>query len=708
MKKNKPLFLFILFVFLLGFIAETRGVFAQEGIEASEDFLFQKQESQATRIYAFPLVMYRSKPGQIPPDPVGPVGGTFTAVLTDPDDRNIVYGGHFQRGIFKSYNQGQTWYEKNVGLPTLKIQSLAIHPNHSNILYAGTYGMGVYLSRDAGQTWIPWNGGKLNNHIVYDIEIDRVNPSNVYVASRVSGDMVGYLFRSTDAGENWNIVYRGDWFNTPDYFYDVAVHPAGINIVFLAAHEHGILRSLDNGVTFNPVNNGVTDLSARGFAFTKANQNIVLASMWKGSGVFRSTNLGNTWQQSRNGLPNEVRITKIKGDPYSLNTNRFFVSTFGNGVYNSGNFGDRWDYRGLNGYEINDVAVSYHEPQTWFLASQDRGMLRTKDGGTSWATVNGDLRLYTITGMETLQENRDFTYVSVYGQGIFKVQSNPEKWFALNNGLEDLSVTGLYSDGKTLWATNDSGLWSLRGERWSQIVLPKTNSGIEKVLEWQNDRLGIPVETLSENIGYKGSLLNNNGNARSNTVNAMAFEGQQVFVGSDDGVWQWNGEVWEPSGLQGQFIQIIETGPSENTFWAYACDADEICKIWRKDGQTWKPLSNGLEETKVNALKIVDGSVFAGTDQGISCWDENQETWLSKYLVQNGVLFLDLQADEPGMIVASGRGVVLLSKDKGETWQQFFTGNDWAYPYVHLMPGKNVKFLLGSKESGAFIMAIEE
>ncbi len=141
----------------------------------------------------------------------------------------MVIGGHYEAGVFISFNQGNTWYARNNGLPNLKIQSLAIHPRHSNILYAGTYGNGVFLSRDRGLNWIPWSGGVLENHIIYDIAIDPpTSPSVVYTASRVDRSLMGYICRSTDAGKTWRVVYRGgDWFDSLDYFYEVEVHPSG-------------------------------------------------------------------------------------------------------------------------------------------------------------------------------------------------------------------------------------------------------------------------------------------------------------------------------------------------------------------------------------------------------------------------------------------------------------------------------------------------
>lgn len=114
----------------------------------------------AKHTYFFPLI----RGGEA--TPVGPVGGTFTSIAIDPGQNDNIYAGHYGSGVYKSYNQGTTWYRKSLGLGILKIQSLATHPTSSAIVFAGTYEGGIYKSTNAGESWQASNGGVLNNHII--------------------------------------------------------------------------------------------------------------------------------------------------------------------------------------------------------------------------------------------------------------------------------------------------------------------------------------------------------------------------------------------------------------------------------------------------------------------------------------------------------------------------------------------------------------
>lgn len=648
------------------------------------------------------------KNGKKPADQVGPIGGTFTSVLTDPVNKNFVYGGHYHAGLFISFDQGATWYERNKGLPNKQIQSMAVHPRHPEIWYAGTYGSGIYLSRDSGKNWESWNGGILDNHIVYDIEIDPTNPSNVYAASRISGSLVGYVSRSTDAGKTWSIVYRGDWFDTPDYFYDIEVNPGGNNTVFFTAHEHGFYRSLDNGLSFAPVNSGINDLSARGIAINKANPNLVLGVVWKGSGAFRSWNNGSGWQQARAGFPADVRIMTVVENPTTALPNRFFVATKENGLYVTENAGDSWVHRGMGNSFINDVAISYFEPQTWYLATQDKGMVRTKDGGASWSTIMSDLRLYSITGMQSLSWIEDAIFVAIHGMGIYRYQPSDGAWIEANDGLTDLDVTGLYNDGMSLWASTDAGLWQLKEQIWQEVKMPVSQTTDSRLLKtWQAIRLGKSDETSLDFIDPVNTIETGVDSYQNLSVTGLLTFQDQILVGSTDGLWTKTGSGWKRFGLDGQLVMAIEKHASDDSLWVSACLPDDDCKVYRYENGTFNRQGEGLKNARINQFLSTGSALFAATDVGIHSWNNEYHLWQLKADVPEGVLSLAQNPQSDTMIIAGSQGFVLKSIDFGESWQKIETENDWNYPFIALNYGENVKLLLGTIESGAFLMEID-
>lgn len=673
--------------------------------DTNGDLETRDSENKARYIAAFPFFSSGIKNAE----PIGPVGGTFTSVLTDPKYSNIVVGGHFQSGVYISYDEGATWYGRNNGLSNLHIQSLAVHPRHGEIIYAGTYGSGIFLTTDRGLNWKSSNDGMLNNHIIYDIEIDPKNPSIVYAASRVSGSLAGYISRSADAGRTWRVVYRGDWFNTLDYFYDVEVHPSGINTVYFTAHEHGFYRSVDNGITFTAINTGVSDLSARSIVINEANRNVILGGVWHGGAVYKSNNIGDSWQSSRIGLPDGVKITRIKGDPNNAYGNRYFAATYANGLYVSVDSGTSWKNRGWNGSHINDIAVSYYRPQTWYLATQNAGMVRTRDGGDNWSTIMGDLRLYTITGMQVLSNEPETIYFALYGLGVYRADALQDVWKPLNEGLDDLNITGLYSDGKALWLVNEAGLWMYENDIWHSIELPKAeNTDTSLKLMWENKVLGESDDTSLDMIGTGKSIHNELERTLKLTVTSLLPYEENLIIGTNDGIWSHSDSGWVKLGLDGLLVYAMDANEKDSTLWISACDQHKRCEVYRYKKGDFLKLSNGLDYTRVNQFLLSDDQIISATDTGIYRWHEETNIWQLIMDVPEGVLSIVHNQNDPKILAAGSKGFVLLSFDSGMSWQKVKTESDWKYPFLLFSSNGNVKLLLGSVESGAFIMNINQ
>ena len=129
-------------------------------------------------------------------------------ILVSPYDSSIVYATtqgatEFQEktgkghGVFISKDYGKSWKKINKGLETLEANTISIDPNNKNVLYLGTDDDGLYKSVNSGDTWgkvdIP---GLPSSYGVGDIIIDN---DKVFVG------IVDYFRLSHDRG------YLGDY-----------------------------------------------------------------------------------------------------------------------------------------------------------------------------------------------------------------------------------------------------------------------------------------------------------------------------------------------------------------------------------------------------------------------------------------------------------------------------------------------------------------
>jgi len=531
------------------------------------------------------------------PVPIGPIGGTFTSFAIDPGQNDNIYAGHFGSGVYKTFDQGTTWYRKSLGLGNLVIQSLATHPTNSSIVFAGTYGGGIYRSTNAGESWQASSGGVLNNHIIYDIEIDQVNPRRIFVVSRISGSLVGYLSRSMDGGITWSILLTGDGFPTPDYFYDVDIDPNNSNIIYLTAHEHGFFKSVNGGLSFSAINNGVTDLSARSFAIDNDYGGLVYGGVWHGDGVYRTWNGGLSWLKNSIGLPLGVRISRLYLDPFGRLQKRLFSCTYGNGLYSSDDFATSWISRGLAGQGIYDFVIADGSPQRWYAATENNGIFRSSTYGSDWKSIMADLRLTDITGLIELPGDPNALAGSVYGQGVFRISASGENWEPMNEGLTNLDVVSIAVANNTLYAIGRGWMSVWDGEVWQAIELPEADlKAVDAGINWVREQVLLPDEAFEMITGSKVQPMG-----------VVWLDGQLILRTVGAGVWVQQANGWKQvalttaeeielsnTGLERLPVALEKSNLGELTFATSTSDSclqavSEQTRIWitRDCGENW-------------------------------------------------------------------------------------------------------------------------
>ncbi|MBP7776964.1 MAG: glycosyl hydrolase [Acidobacteria bacterium] len=295
------------------------------------------------------------------------------------------------------YN-GMQW--RSVG-PARGGRSIAVGGSEArpNEYWFGAVGGGAWKTTDGGTTWAPMTDGKITMSSVGALGVCQSNPDIVYIGGGevafrgniIQGDGV---YRTADGGKTWSHLGLKD----SQAIARLRVHPTNCDTVYAAVlgqtyndhPERGVFKSTDGGATwkktlFRDEKSGAVDLT-----IDAKNPNVLLASTWEasrtpwsmssggpGSGLFKSTDAGDTWTE----------ITKNPGLPAGL-----------------------W---GKVGVTISPVDGN----RAWALIENDveGGLYMTDDAGATWTKVSDDRnirqRAFYYTRLVADTQEKDTVYL---------------------------------------------------------------------------------------------------------------------------------------------------------------------------------------------------------------------------------------------------------------------------------------------------------
>jgi len=286
--------------------------------------------------------------------------------------------------------------------------------------YMGTTGGGLWKTDDMGISWRNVSDGFFKTGSVGAVAVAESDPNVVYVGMgehAVRGVMTSPgdgVYKSTDAGKTWKKI----GLDQSQHISRIAIDPKNPNVVLVAAQgalyapsqQRGIYKSTDGGATWKNVlfvNNktGTAELS-----MDMNNPRILYAAMWEhgrlpwkvisggpGSGLYKSTDQGDTWEKMKEGLPEEMgkmAIAVSRSNPekvYALIESDSDKEA--GGLFVSNDAGKKWS-RITNDHRLVQRAWYYiklfidpKNENTIYVMSAPA--LRSTDGGKTWENLTG-------------------------------------------------------------------------------------------------------------------------------------------------------------------------------------------------------------------------------------------------------------------------------------------------------------------------------
>ena len=318
--------------------------------------------------------------------------------------------------------------------------------------YFGAVGGGLWKTTDGGLTWSAVTDGQIDSSSVGAVAVSESNPDVVYIGmgeSHIRGNIMqgDGIYRSADAGKTWTSV----GFKTPGFTVSrLRVHPTNPDVVYAAVFgnvvapgpERGIYRTRDGGKTWQRILHRDERTAGIEIQIDANDPNVLYASLWEayrrswqmssggpGSGLFKSTDGGDTWTE----------ITRNPGLPAGV-------------VGKTG------------------IAVSRADSRRVYvlLENENGGLFSSDDAGRTWTLVNADRSI----------RQRAFYYSRVYADPKDRDTVwllNVNMYRSTDGGKTLQSVRAPHGDYHDLWIDPDDPQHLVNGNDGGGTV--STNGG---------------------------------------------------------------------------------------------------------------------------------------------------------------------------------------------------------------------------------------
>lgn len=490
------------------------------------------------------------------------------------------------------------------------------------------------------------NGYNPGNGRVNTVTVDQFNSQIIYIAAPSGG-----IWKSNNSGQNWNTTFD----QMPHLGVSaIAIHPANSNIIFIGTGDR------DAGDT-------------------------------KSTGIYQSTDGGNTWNPSGMNTVSWNSINKIIFNPQNHNT---LFAAANNGIHRSYDGGQTW----VQVYSATRVTdLLYHPTDTNIIYGGGKAFVQSVDGGnvfTKNTTLPSDTSRVEIA---VTPANANYVYVlasnyySTYG-GTYRSTNAGASFTLMSDSPNYL--------GYSMDADDNSG------QGWYDLAIAASPINANEIYigginVWKSTNGGTSYNIISHWVYDDPSFYTHA------DIHYLGFYGNRLYCGSDGGVFYTDdfGASWIDisEGLGISQIYRFASSPVDPDF--IVCGTQDNGSNRLQNG-TWTHIfgADGMQpmthRTNVNTFyfSYQFGGLMKTTDNGMSVdyikpEDVNGD-WVTPF---------DMHPTNSNIIYA-GYSDIYKSYDAGYSWDNLTYGSLGNDPFHYLKVSPvNPDYIYASRGAYIFI-----
>jgi photosystem II stability/assembly factor-like uncharacterized protein len=418
--------------------------------------------------------------------PLGPYGASVGTLVADPRSPGTLYAGTgYGGGLYKTTDGGANWTLLN---PELGPAYLAIDPQNTNTIYAGVGGSGdsgawMFKSTDGGASFNLSNSGLQAVGFYGALTVDPVNSGTVYAVSIVqpcvqsAGCLSTQVIKSTNGGAHWSVVSSG-LPASASQITALAVDPQDSNVLYAGVYgpkgvTSGIFKSTNGGISWSPLNLSFPVCCRQALVIDPFNRDTLYAA--NSSGIVKvSASAGTILNTTALSGGTIISISIDQPNPGTV-----YAATAGSGsfsLFKSSDGGINWmataNASQIYG-SIGALALDTANSGTVY-AGTSYGVVKTIDGGASWANISHGIRGINVESVTVDPQNSGTLYAIDNANRISKTTDGGKNWTPLQGFPPALPFSGPVTvdsrDSNTLYTVTYSGLWKSvdGGASWNE------------------------------------------------------------------------------------------------------------------------------------------------------------------------------------------------------------------------------------------------
>lgn len=569
----------------------------------------------------------------------GPNGGIVGDMVINSSDEIFagVYGFitptfefKYYSGLYKSTDDGNSWNEIETQFDPFEIYALYI--NKAGHILVGTNHQGrIYRSTDNGVTWG-------NNNTGYNTgECWAFGESNDSILFAGNGE--GEVYRSTNYGDSWE--FSGS-------LMSLVFATDSNNAVYCGTHL-GLFKTTDGGLNWFQ-SNSFQDTAVSSILIDSANNIFISTGYYdNGNGVYYSSDGGNNWIHL--GLEGKVVLSLAFDSQGTL-----YAGTKQDGLFKTSNMGQTW-VQHLNGIENVEVfRLKINSQDNIFIGSENEGIYRSINGGETFTQIG--LPISHIQNID-FSPNKNFIFAST-PSGVQRYNRTTGIWE--NKGLKEVEAVSVSPSGDLYAATFTDGIYrsTNNGDSWEFISNDVTERyNFKAVTDSVFIDAAYPNLRISANAGsswdttivrsspFRNAILFEK---NTETIFIHGFLNQsKVFYTSNYG--QSFSEIPAPTSISSK--NGLALNSFNNLFYSSTQGDNQLYGIYYSNYpyENWIKLYTGL----TYSIKIDNNNIiYAGVNDGVISSKNNGNNWELIFTENSSRAFAhDLKIDENILFIAT-------------------------------------------------------